>query len=52
MLKPEYKIKILVACHKSDTAIYQNDIYIQFGKAIHANFELVFQCENTGDNIS
>lgn len=54
MLKPEYKIKILVACHKSDTAIYQNDIYmpIQVGKALHANVELGFQCDNTGDNIS
>ena len=54
MLKPEYKIKILVACHKSDTAIYQNDIYmpIQVRKALHANVELGFQCDNTGDNIS
>ena len=46
MLKPEYKIKILVACHKSDTQIYKNEIYmpIHVGNALLAIVELVFLC--------
>lgn len=48
------KIKILVACHKADSAIRQDDIYmpIHVGKALHPELDLGFQCDNTGDNIS
>lgn len=48
------KIKILVACHKSDPNIRQDNIYIpiQVGKALHPEVNLGFQCDNTGDNIS
>lgn len=48
------KIKILVACHKADPNIRQDDIYmpIQVGKALHPELDLGFQCDNTGDNIS
>lgn len=47
-------IKILVACHKADPNIRQDDIYmpIQVGKALHPELDLGFQCDNTGDNIS
>lgn len=47
-------IKILVACHKSDPHIRQNDIYmpIQVGKEIHPEIDLGFQCDNEGKNIS
>lgn len=52
--KKEPKIKILVACHKADPNIRQDDIYmpIQVGKALHPELDLGFQCDNTGDNIS
>lgn len=52
--KKQYKIKILVACHKADSNIRQDDIYmpIQVGKALHPELDLGFQCDNTGDNIS
>ena len=48
------RIKILVACHKADPNIRQDDIYmpIQVGKALHPELVLGFQCDNTGDNIS
>lgn len=48
------KVKILVACHKADPAIRQDEIYmpIQVGKALHPELDLGFQCDNTGDNIS
>ncbi len=48
------RIKILVACHKADPNIRQDDIYmpIQVGKALHPELDLGFQCDNTGDNIS
>lgn len=48
------RIKILVACHKADPNIRQDDIYmpIQVGKALHPELNLGFQCDNTGDNIS
>lgn len=54
MEKKEPKIKILVACHKADPAIRQNDIYmpIQVGKALHPELDLGFQGDDTGDNIS
>ena len=47
-------IKILVACHKADPNIRQDDIYmpIHVGKALHPDFDLGFQGDNTGDNIS
>lgn len=52
--KKEPRIKILVACHKADLNIRQDDIYmpIQVGKALHPELDLGFQCDNTGDNIS
>lgn len=52
--KKQPKIKILVACHKADPNIRQDDIYmpIQVGKALHPELDLGFQCDNTGDNIS
>lgn len=48
------QIKILVACHKADPNIIQDDIYmpIQVGKALHPELNLGFQCDNTGENIS
>lgn len=50
----EPKIKILVACHKADPAIRQDDIYmpIHVGKALHPELDLGFQGDDTGDNIS
>lgn len=47
-------IKILVAAHKADSAIRQDDIYtpIHVGKALHIDVDLGFQGDNTGDNIS
>ena len=50
----EQNIKILVACHKADPNIRQNEVYmpIQVGKAVHSDLDLGFQCDNTGDNIS
>lgn len=52
--KKQPRIKILVACHKEDQNIRQDDIYmpIQVGKALHPELDLGFQCDNTGDNIS
>lgn len=49
-----HNIKILVACHKADQNIRQDDIYmpIQVGKALHPDLDLGFQCDNEGDNIS
>lgn len=46
--------KILVACHKADPHIRQDDVYmpIQVGKALHLELDLGFQNDNTGDNIS
>ena len=54
MSESEPKIKILVACHKADTNICQDDTYmpIQVGKALHPEIDLGFQCDNTGDHIS
>lgn len=48
------RIKILVACHKEDPNIRQDEIYmpIQVGKALHPELDLGFQCDNTGENIS
>lgn len=50
----EPKIKILVACHKADPAIRQDNIYmpIHVGKALHPELDLGFQGDDTGDNIS
>lgn len=47
-------IKIMVACHKADRNIRQDDVFmpIQVGKAVHPELDLGFQCDNTGDNIS
>lgn len=52
--KNSSNIKILVACHKADPNIQQDDIYmpIQVGKTLHEELDLGFQCDNTGDNIS
>lgn len=52
--KKQPRIKILVACHKADPNIRQDDIYmpIQVGKVLHPELDLGFQCDNTGDNIS
>lgn len=48
------RIKILVACHKADPNIRQDEVYmpIQVGKALHPELDLGFQTDNTGDNIS
>lgn len=48
------KIKILVACHKEKSAIYQDGIYvpIQVGKELRPNLDLGILCDNTGNNIS
>ena len=53
-LKKDPKIKILVACHKADPNIREDDIYmpIHVGKALHPELDLGFQGDNTGDNIS
>ena len=52
--KAKPNIKILVACHKADPNIRQDEIYlpVQVGKDLHPDLELGFQCDNTGDNIS
>lgn len=48
------KVKILVAAHKADPNIRQDDVYmpIQVGKALHPELDLGFQGDDTGDNIS
>ncbi|MBD5340124.1 MAG: DUF4422 domain-containing protein [Bacteroides sp.] len=48
------QIKILVACHKEDSAIRNDKVHmpIHVGKALHPDRELGFQGDNTGDNIS
>lgn len=53
-VKEQPKIKILVACHKADPNIRQDEVYmpIQVGKELHPELDLGFQCDNTGDNIS
>lgn len=47
-------IKILVACHKADPNIREDEIYmpIHVGKALNPDLDLGFQGDNTGDNIS
>lgn len=52
--KKQPRIKILVACHKADPNIRQDDIYIpiQVGKALNPDLNLGFVCDNTGNNIS
>lgn len=47
-------IKIIVACHKSDSHIRNNDTYlpIQVGKDLHPEIDLGFLPDNTGINIS
>lgn len=52
--KKQLHVKILVACHKADPAIRQDDIYmpIQVGKALHPELDLGFRSDDTGDNIS
>lgn len=54
MNESQPKIKILVACHKSDPSIRQNDIYmpVHVGKALHPDINLGFPGDDTGDNIS
>ncbi len=48
------RIKVLVACHKEDLAIREDDVYmpIQVGKALYPELDFGFQCDNEGDNIS
>lgn len=48
------KIKILVACHKADPNIREDEVYmpIHVGKALHPDIDLKIQPDNTGDNIS
>lgn len=48
------RIKIIVACHKPDPNVRQDDIYmpIQVGKSLHPELDLGYQCDNTDDNIS
>lgn len=50
----EKKVKILVAAHKADPAIRQDEVYmpIHVGKSLHPDVELGYQGDNTGDNIS
>lgn len=52
--KNKPNIKILVACHKADPNIRQDDIYmpIQVGAALHPELDLGFQKDNEGENIS
>ena len=53
-MKDSPKIKILVACHKTDPNIRQDEIYmpVQVGKALHPDLDLGFQPDNEGENIS
>ena len=48
------RIKILVAAHKADPNIRQDEVYmpIHVGKSLHPELDLGFQGDNTGDNIS
>lgn len=50
----DLRIKILVACHKLDSAIRQDENYlpIHVGKALNPTKDLGFQGDNTGINIS
>lgn len=43
----------MVACHKQ-ADVFKNNVYlpVHVGKALHSNFDLGFQGDNTGDNIS
>lgn len=54
MEEKKSNIKILVACHKADPNIFEDDIYmpIQVGKSLHPDLDLGIQCDNTEDNIS
>lgn len=54
MIIKEPLIKILVACHKADTAIRSDNIYapIHVGKDLHPDIDLGFPGDNIGDNIS
>lgn len=47
-------IKILVAAHKADPHIRQDEVYlpVQVGKALHPDIDLGFQPDNAGVNIS
>lgn len=53
-MKKNPNIKILVACHKDDPNIRQDDIYmpIHVGKALNPDLELGYQCDSIGENIS
>lgn len=48
------KIKILVAAHKADPNIKNDEIHmpIHVGKALHPDLDLGFQGDDTGENIS
>ena len=50
----ELNVKILVACHKFDNVVFENDHYmpIHVGKDLHPEINLGFKCDNVGDNIS
>lgn len=54
MDKQKPNIKIIVACHKADPNIREDDVYmpVHVGKALHPDFNLGFQGDDTGDNIS
>lgn len=47
-------LKILVACHKPESVVPEDDIYlpIQVGKSLNPEIDLGFQCDNEGENIS
>ena len=47
-------INIIVACHKQDVGIRNDDVYypVQVGKDLHPDINLGFKCDNFGDNIS
>lgn len=51
-MEQQNKVKILVAIHKPDK-VYGDKVYmpIQVGKSL-SEFNLGFQGDNTGDNIS
>lgn len=47
-------IKILIATHKPESIIRQNDVFfpIHVGKSLHPDVDLGYPGDNTGDNIS
>lgn len=53
-MKKKTNIKIIVCCHKEDSAIQWQEPFmpIHVGKALHPDLDLKMQSDDTGENIS